>query len=41
MRSRPGRPGAAKTIQIWAYNATSPLGTIISTKTEVKTVRLA
>jgi hypothetical protein len=32
---------AAKTIQLWGYNATSARGTVISTKTEIKSVRLA
>jgi hypothetical protein len=34
-------PAAAKTVQLWAYNATSARGTVISTKTEIKSVRLA
>lgn len=31
---------AAETIQLWAYNATAARGTVISTKTELKVVRL-
>jgi len=31
---------AAETIQLWGYNATAARGTVISTKTEIKVVRL-